>query len=213
MTDQRIIHLEIKRGSLTEAGRFEGYASTFDGPPDEVGDIILKGAFSKALQHHERSKTTPAMLWGHDLSEPVGKWLSFTEDDHGLLAVGQLTLGTRRGREAFELLQDEALSLSIGFSVAPGGATTRNSIRYITDIARLHEISLVSIPANSRAKVTGVKQSPRIFEQALRERLGLSARESKRATAGGWPALVNKEAPPIDAVLQKIDTLKQTIGF
>jgi len=211
--NQHIFPLEIKRGSITETGRFTGYASTFGGEPDEVGDVILKGAFAKALQHHERSQTKPAMLWGHDMSEPVGKWLSFAEDAHGLLAVGQLTLGTRRGREAFELLRDDALSLSIGFSIAPGGSTTRNSTRYITDIARLFEVSLVSVPANPRAKISGLTKSPRIFEKALRERLGLSARESKRATAGGWTALVNQEAPPIDAVLKKIDTLKQSLGF
>ena len=61
------------------------------------------------------------MLWGHDHKEPVGKWLTLKEDATGLQVTGRLTLGTRRGAEAYALLQDDALALSIGFAVAGGG--------------------------------------------------------------------------------------------
>lgn len=206
MTDQKISQIHIKRGSITETGRFSGYASTYGGEPDEQGDIILPGAFSAALRVHEKAGTQPALLWGHDHSEPVGKWLSFTEDEHGLLAVGQLTLGTKRGAEAYELLKADALSLSIGFSISPGGAETKNGIRYIKDIRRLFEVSLVSIPANPRAKVTAVKSSPREFEKALRDLIGLSHREAKRAAAGGWRALADQSA--LDTLATKISALK-----
>lgn len=201
--------VEIKRATLSETGQFSGYASTWDGEPDAVGDVIKRGAFTKALAHHKRSGTVPALLWGHDLSEPVGRWLSFTEDSHGLLAVGKLTLDTRRGREAYALLKDDALSLSIGYTVSPGGASRKNGLRIIKDIARLYEVSLVSIPANGHAKITSVKNSSREFEKALRERLGLSVREAKRATSGGWHALVRDEQPTdLACVIRKIDSLR-----
>ncbi len=208
---QKITPIEIKRASVTETGHFEGYASTWDGEPDHQGDIIKRGAFSQAVAYHEKNDTMPAMLWGHDHKEPVGKWLSFVEDDHGLLAIGKLTLGTKRGQEAHALLKDNALSLSIGFILALGGSASKNGIREITGISRLHEVSLVSVPANVHAKITNVKASPRIFEKALRATLGLSAKEAKRVTASGWHGLVRDEHSDFDHVLSRLDELKSEL--
>jgi HK97 family phage prohead protease len=202
--------IELKRGSVTDEGRFSGYASTFGDPPDAVGDIIERGAFQPALKQHQTDGTMPAMLWHHDLSEPIGKWLHFTEDSHGLLATGQLTLGTRRGSEALALLKDDAVALSIGFSIAKDGAETKDGIRHIKSIARLYEVSLVSIPANSRARISKAKPcTVREFEAMLR-RIGLSSREAKRAATGGWPAYARDERST-DDLLVKVDELKQLI--
>lgn len=208
---QKLSPLVLKRASITETGEFSGYASTWHREPDAVGDVIEKGAFREALAYHERNQTMPALLWGHDLKEPVGKWLKFIEDDHGLLGVGKLSLGTKRGREAHVLLKDNALSLSIGFSIQHGGSLTKDGIRIIKNISRLHEVSLVSIPANGHAKITGVKASPRNFERALRATLGLSAREAKRVTAAGWQGLVRDGRDDLDHVLMKIDELKSQL--
>jgi phage head maturation protease len=61
--------------------------------------------------------------------------------------------------------------------------------RVLTDVD-LYEISLVTWPANSRARVTSVK-SARDLEATFRA-LGLSTRESKRAASAAWRAL-NRE--------------------
>lgn len=201
----------IKRDSLTETGQFTGYVSTWDGEPDSQGDIIRRGAFTRALSLHMKNGTMPALLWNHDTNEPVGRWLNLTEDKNGLLGTGKLTLGTKRGAEAYELIKDDAIALSIGFTLAQNGATRNGNIRTITSIARLHEVSLVASPANSHAKILEVKTSPRIFEKALREKLGLSAREAKRATAGGWRGLVRDEQNALELVLDRIEELQNTI--
>lgn len=101
----------FKTAGVDKAGLFSGYASTFNGPADAYGDVIAPGAFSKTLA----SGRVPAMLWAHDPSEPIGKWLSLTEDRLGLRVEGKLTLGTKRGVEAHALMLDRALGLSIGF--------------------------------------------------------------------------------------------------
>lgn len=202
--------IEVKRSTVTDTGEFEAYASTFGPPADEVGDVIIKGAFSQALAIHRERGTMPALLFNHDTAEPIGKWLNFQEDDHGLLGRGRLTLGTRRGSEALALLKDGALATSIGFSVSPAGAEQKNGIREIRNIARLYEVSLVSIPANPRAQVkkpTTVKE----FERALRE-VGLSVREAKRVTAGGWYGFAREERSEIDLLRDDVSVLMQSVA-
>ncbi|MFV8816672.1 HK97 family phage prohead protease [Haliea sp. E17] len=204
-----LIH-EIKRGSLTEEGVFSGYASTWGGPPDAHGDIIERGAFLNAISKHIDAGTMPAMLWSHDLKEPVGTWLSIREDDKGLLVEGKLSLGTTRGAEAYSLMKDGALSMSIGFVVAPDGTEKRGSTRYITDIFRLAEVSLVAIPANHYAQITEVKNRPvtvQEFKDALRS-MGFSNSESKFVTTNGFREfLAPRERSPIDLLTQKVDAV------
>ena len=203
---------QLKRAPTAE-GEFSGYASVFGGPPDLVGDVIAKGAFADAIQQHKAAGTRPAMLWSHDHSAPIGVWTSLTEDAHGLLVAGKLTLGTARAREAHALLQDGAVSLSIGFTLAPFGARERAGIREITKIARLPEISLVALPANSRARVTSVKSKPtnvREFEHLLRD-AGFSSREAKAAVSAGWRGIARDERNPLDLVLSKIEQLQRSI--
>ena len=203
------IPVEFKFSSNATAGAFTGYASTWGGPPDSYGDIIERGAFVDCLKH------TPAMLWAHDQAEPIGKWDVVREDDRGLYVEGRLALGIKRAKDAYELLKERAIALSIGFVIAKGGATTARGVRTIKRVERLPEISLVACPANVNATVTAVKRvpaTPREFERLLRDAAGFSAREAKRATAGGWPALVREERPDIDAVLAEIRLLRDVLN-
>ena len=206
--------IEIKRASVTATGEFTGYASTWDGQPDSYGDVIRRGAFVPALTTHKANNTQPAMLWSHDTGEPVGRWHSFVEDGHGLLATGKLTLKTKRGSEAYALLQDDAIALSVGFILAKDGATQKGGYREITKVAKLLEVSLVGLPANSNARITQIKkpETAREFERLLRDTAGFSARESKRAVAGGWSAFARDERTnELDLVLSKIEELHKLI--
>jgi HK97 family phage major capsid protein/HK97 family phage prohead protease len=149
------LNLEIKLASDLE-GLIEGYASPFGGDPDSYGDIIAKGAFSKSLADHKAAGTSPLMLWHHNQAEPIGVWLDVHEDAFGLAVKGRLILDTQRGREAYALLKAGALNgLSIGYRVVeferrPGGGR-------ILKVIDLIEISPVSVPAATRARITGVK--------------------------------------------------------
>ena len=205
--------LEIKRHTVTATGEFQGYASTWDGQPDSYGDVIRKGAFTQALDTHRTAGTTPAMLWSHDQSKPIGKWLDFTEDDHGLLATGRLTLATKQGAESLALLRDDAIALSVGFILAEGGANTKNSVRFITKVARLAEISLVAIPANTNARIIEVKRpgTVREFERVLRD-VGFSSRDAKSITTYGFrDTLASGGRSPIDQLTEVVEKLQRTI--
>ena len=119
------------------------------------------------------------------------------------------------GQDAkFTLMKDGVVSLSIGFAVAQNGMKYTAGYREITNVARLHEVSLVSIPANSSARIVRIKkaiESPREFERVLRD-VGFSAREAKRATAGGWRGFARDEqSSELDLVLTKIEQLEKLI--
>jgi len=134
--------------TMTQEGRFSGYASVFD-QVDLERDIIRPGAF--------RDVKNPKMLWQHDATKPIGRWDVLREDAKGLYVEGQLFLDLPQARDAHTLLKEGALDgLSIGFypvksAPRPGGG------REIFEV-NLLEISLVTFPANEGATIMHVKQ-------------------------------------------------------
>lgn len=139
-----------------EAGTVSGYASVFGGEPDSYGDIIAPGAFTASLAEHKAAGSAPLMLWQHDPLEPIGVWGELREDATGLFVTGRLVLDTRRGQDAYALLKAGALNgLSIGYRTR-SAERRAGGVRVLQNV-ELIEISLVSIPAASRARVTGVK--------------------------------------------------------
>ena len=185
--------LDIK--SADDEGSFEGYASPFNGPADSYGDIVEPGAYADTLARHYRSGTMPVMLWAHDQAEPIGVWTEMHEDGKGLYGKGRLIKGVRRADEAHLLMRNKAVrGLSIGYRVVesvPDGMTNR--LKKID----LHEVSIVAIPAASRARIVTVKNtdnyallrarylagelpSDREFEKGMRDAFGLSNAQAER---------------------------------
>ena len=181
------VDIEVKFAT-DEAGLLTGYASVFDGEPDSYGDVIEKGAFTKSLAEHKAAGTTPLMLWQHDPSEPIGVWLELREDATGLAVTGRLILETRRGQEAYALLKSGAFNgLSIGFRTRAserraGGGRTLQDLELI-------EISLVSIPAATRARVTSVKTAqagnPAAMGAAIKRSLIMAVEKKAPAPEAG----------------------------
>lgn len=185
-----------------------GYGSTFNGPPDSYGEIVAPGAFDASLRAHATEKTAPVMLWSHNPAEPIGRWESIKEDAHGLRVTGKLELETNRGREAHALLKSGSLNgLSIGFMA------DESDIEHATDGSRvlkkidLWEISLVSMPANSRARVDGVKHigSRRELEELLRD-AGLARAAARKVADGGYEGLAGQDilADQADEMVRQI---------
>lgn len=142
-----------------EDGTIEGYASVF-GIKDNWDDIIVPGAFLATLNAHKAAGTMPALLWQHEDDKPIGIWQEMVEDTRGLRVKGQLALETSRGKEAHALLKMGAINgLSIGFISKAWSYDVETDVRTLTEVD-LWEVSLVTFPANEKARVTNVKSSP-----------------------------------------------------
>jgi len=192
--------LEFKATDTDATGLFTGFAATFGGEPDAYGDIIAPGAFTATLAEHKRTSTMPALLWAHDQSEPIGRFVEMKETTAGLEVTGKLTLGTRRGSESYHLMKDAALGLSIGYMVPHGGVEDSGATRLLKQI-NLFEVSAVAIPANRAARIIAVKsapQTPRELEALLRDVAGFSSRQAKAVAAKGWPAIHERDVQEDD---------------
>ena len=167
----RSFALQIK--ATGDDGTVEGYGSVF-GVRDNYDDVIAKGAFMDSLKSHKAAGTMPAMLWQHDADKPIGVWTEMVEDEKGLRIKGQLAMETVKGKEAHALLKMGALNgLSIGFMSKEWAYDRETEVRTLTAID-LWEVSLVTFPANEKARVTNVKSAdematPKDAEKALRD--------------------------------------------
>jgi len=181
----------------SQVGVFEGLASTF-GQPDLVGDVIQPGAFRAGMARPAAVK----MLWQHDPRAPIGVWERIEETEAGLQVKGRLVLEVQKAREALALLRVGAVdALSIGFSVPKGGAVLdrERGVRRLRHVD-LWEVSVVTFPANPKARVSRVKQhagahglpSEREFERLLVRDAGFSRSQARTILWSGYKALVSK---------------------
>lgn len=183
---------EIKAGKDDDGSMtFSGYGAYFNNI-DSYGDIIVPGAFKNAVTYAKRTGDYPAMMIQHGAEgyTPVGVFTKMVEDEKGLYVEGKLA-DTERGREYYTLMKMEPRpaikGMSIGYFTKKAEYPTEDNkksfpkgcYRKILDV-ELVEISLVTVPANKKATVTGVKSEfiVRDAEKALKE-AGYSASESK----------------------------------
>ena len=174
----------------TIAGRANVY-----GIMDEVGDIVEAGAFARSLSNDD----VRPLLWQHRADEIIGDGV-FEEAGNALMLVdGKLFEGVQRAEEAYRIAKQSRrpLGLSIGFSIPKGGAQTdEEGIRHITE-ARLHEVSLVTFPANTQSYITGVKSAEDNLA-ALRELLADDPDALTKAIEELTALLPEPEAPSDD---------------
>lgn len=197
---------EVK--SVDDAGNFEGYASVFNNI-DLGDDVIIPKAFT-------RVKTTRAgklkLALFHDLTKLIGA-ADFTQDEHGLFLKGKVNLNVSYARDAYELMKDGTLdSMSIGFNIIKADMESREGkqIRVIKE-AELWEGSIVPFGMNPEAQVMSVKSDIRLFESALRERMGLSQKEAAAVASIGYPALHRDGGSGDTETVDELKTLKHTI--
>lgn len=161
--------IKLAEGDGTAVARkFSGYGAVFKNV-DSYGDVIEPGAFSAWLADVKGGKQEwPAMLsqhggWGMSAEDltPVGAWLDFYEDGKGLGVEGELA-DTQRGGDLYKLMKMKPRpaikGLSIGyyareFEMGSKPDEPRRRLKRIDVV----EVSLVTFPANAKAKVSAVK--------------------------------------------------------
>jgi hypothetical protein len=192
-------NLSIK--SLSEDGTFSGYASVF-GVEDSYGDVVVKGAFAKSLENWKKKGAFPAMLWQHNMQEPIGVYTKMEEDDTGLYVEGKLLIdGDPLAKRAYVHMKAKSITgMSIGFIVVDWSYDSALEVYKLNEID-LWEVSLVTFPANDQARVQNVKSiidsgelpEPKQVERVLRD-AGLSRQQAKAFMAKGYSGIGQREA-------------------
>jgi hypothetical protein len=199
------IKFETKFAQGAADGTFSGYGAYF-GNVDSYGDVIGPKAFKETLRDWKKMKSLPPMLLNHgggflgspqdDL--PIGVWTKMEEDDNGLFVEGVLNTRAPRGAEVYSLMKMDPRpgidGLSIGFRVKGSkiGTKPEEPKRTLTAI-ELIELSVVTMPANGKARISDVKAAEHIktirdYEDFLRDVGGFSHARAKAIALHGFKA-------------------------
>lgn len=160
------IEFKFAADDVTQTGEFSGYGAVF-GNIDSYGDVITEGAFKGTLRDWSKEKKLPPMLLQHggwmmtDTDAiPVGKWTKMEEDQTGLKVEGRLiNLDTDLGKRVYGAMKEGVLDgMSIGYRAKKFTLGTRpDEPRRKLEAIDLVEVSLVTFPANGKARVQSVK--------------------------------------------------------
>lgn len=143
--------------------KISGYATVF-GNRNSYGFQIRKGAYSKVLAEG----VNPKMFFNHESwNLPIGKWTDLKEDELGLKVEGVLTKGVSKAEDIYHAVKAgtvDGLSVGIAWKAADEIELDDGTVE-VTMIARLSEISVVTYPADGKARVTQVLSSDEVDEK------------------------------------------------
>lgn len=180
--ETKLIKFEIKAG---DGGSVEGYGAVF-GNVDHGGDIVAPGAFDESI----KSGRKVMMLRGHRHDQVIGVWDSVKEDHQGLRVAGRFALNTQLGKETHELVKMGAFDgLSIGYRTIEEAMDGKARI---IKKAELWEVSAVTFPMNTAARIDAVKaatMTERDFERLLTQDAGLSRSIARALMRDGLKAV------------------------
>lgn len=192
------------KAAMPSEGMVEGYAATFDREPDSYGDIIKPGAFARTLREWE-SKAAEGLsiplLFAHDTYEPthnIGKVVEAYEDAKGLFIRAEFDADNETAQYARKLVQEGRLSkFSFAYGIKDAGEIKENG-RWAFELRDLdlYEVSLVQIPANQNAVVTGIKSGKRNSKADADELRGI--RESAESIITAINGLLADDDEPDD---------------
>lgn len=120
--------------------QISGYASTVD--VDRHGDVVPASVWERGLENYLKN---PVILAYHDHTQPVGRMTEHKIDGRGLWVKAKIS---KAAEKVYQLVKDEVLTaFSIGFRIKDAEYNTAAEVFVVKEL-ELHEISLVSIPAN-----------------------------------------------------------------
>ena len=195
-------------------GTFVGYGSIF-GNKDLGNDVVEKGAFHRSLT--KSGAKGVKMLWQHKTDAPIGIFEEIREDGKGLRVKGKLALGTQNGKEAYELMKMGAIDgMSVGYKADPAKQVydEKNKRRLLKEVD-LMEISLVTFPMNTRARIHAVKGEEvniRDLERGLRDAFKFSRSDAKVAAKAVHVAFEQRDADS-NSDIELLDAIRQTTTF
>ncbi len=127
-------------GTENEAIMISGYASTND--VDRQGDVVSTSVWQKGLDNYLKN---PVILAYHNHEKPVGRMTEYKVDDKGLWIKAKISAAAEN---IYKLISDGVLTaFSIGFRIVDAEYNQATELFVVKEL-ELHEISVVSVPAN-----------------------------------------------------------------
>jgi HK97 family phage prohead protease/HK97 family phage major capsid protein len=118
----------------------KGYASTND--VDRHGDIVPASVWEKGIENYLKN---PVILAYHNHGLPIGRMTEHTVDEKGLLVKARISAAAG---DVYNLVKDGVLTaFSIGFRIVDAEYNSALELFVVKEL-ELHEISVVSVPAN-----------------------------------------------------------------
>jgi HK97 family phage prohead protease len=158
-TAERITMTAEVRAVATDDGSMKigGYAATFNAEATGLNfrEVIAPGAFTRALA----SQDPVFLLVNHDmegipLASTQSGTLSLRQDSTGLYMEATLDPANPKAQELSSAVRRGDMDkMSFAFTVSPDGQTKDAGLRTLTDIERLYEVSVVTLPAYDSTSV------------------------------------------------------------
>jgi HK97 family phage prohead protease len=172
--DRITMSAEVRAVDTTDGSlRIAGYAATFNKEADGLNfrEVIAPGAFTRALD----TQDPVFLLVNHDmegipLASTQSGTLQLRQDANGLFIEAELDPANPRAQELTSALRRGDMDkMSFAFTVQPDGQTRDAGLRTITEIDRLFEVSVVTLPAYSSTSVGMRSQADTDLDLAKRK--------------------------------------------
>lgn len=186
--EKKNLTIEIKEFDSDER-TIAGYASTFGFPADSHGDIVSRGAFVDSVQKIKKEGIPLLMDHNTSVKAVLGTVVDAFEDDIGLYIKARLAKTDEVDEIRKKLMQGHLSKMSIGFFIEKHSYTEDRGqeIRVIEKV-NLVEVSVVTIPANDRAKILAVKHEA--AQEQCAEELQEDGVSAEEATEDASPCQV-----------------------
>lgn len=202
-----LAEVELSVGE-SDGWQIKGYATRFNNK-NSYGFSIAAGAYADLVAKDARVP----MFFNHESWQvPIGKWTELEEDSRGLKVVGVLTEGVSLASDVYAALKAGTVDgLSVSIEMDEKNLVIKDGVAVLTKVSRLHEISVVTNPSDSKARISRVLSADaldeglekivtlRDAEDFLRD-MGLSKRQS------GW--LLSKVKACMTSDIRRDDGLK-----
>lgn len=179
--DRITMTAEVRAVDTTDGSlRIAGYAATFNKEADGLNfrEVIAPGAFTRALD----AQDPVFLLVNHDmegipLASTQSGTLQLRQDANGLMIEAELDPANPRAQELTSALRRGDMDkMSFAFTVQPDGQTREAGLRTITEIDRLFEVSVVTLPAYSSTSV-GMRSQAETDLDIAKRKLALKVKQ------------------------------------
>ena len=181
-TAERITMTAEVRAVATDDGSMKigGYAATFNSEATGLNfrEVIAPGAFTRALA----SADPVFLLVNHDmegipLASTQSGTLNLRQDSTGLYMEATLDPANPKAQELSSAVRRGDMDkMSFAFTVSPEGQTKDAGLRTLTDIERLYEVSVVTLPAYDSTSV-GMRSVEEADLELAKRKLSLKVKQ------------------------------------